>query len=126
MSISLQQPIGSPFEPVFTFQDLLDVENEFPGTTLTVLPFPGNDAPTIVCIDSYFNTANQWCAPMPVPTPQFGAIYSYPLVTCTENCFPSPPCVDCGPHVVPEPGFVVVLLMWLIALVVWRWAWRRT
>lgn len=58
MSI-FEQPIGTAADPVFAFQDLLDVDREFS----TSGAYFGNERHDIVCIQSPYDWRDEICAP---------------------------------------------------------------
>jgi hypothetical protein len=107
MSIIFSDPIGSSQDQPFLYQDLLNVDLEFPQSTATY--FSGNQ--DVICINVPWQSGNQQCSTkvelwippvyksIPVPPPH-----------CVVGCEPGglPP-----PVITPEPvyfGLVVGLI----------------
>lgn len=126
-TIVFQQPTGLG-NGAFTYQDLLNVEHEFPGS-IPGAYFSQQPTDAIVCTQSVSDARVQWCAPKAEPyvlQPFTGnGIYSVPPYkppTTPVVVVPPPP----PPPVTtatPEPNsayLVLLLLVCLLIAIAWR------
>jgi len=94
-----EQPIG-PGNGVFTIEDLLHTEKEFPGA----MAYFGNSSDTILCIEPAGNPTLQWCSYKPSP-------WTYGLDYTPSPCHTDP--------VVAEPNALCFLLLAFAFVVLW-------
>lgn len=107
-----QQPIGSPDDLYFNFQDYYNVFHEFPSSPGSYF---ANQDGKIICTPSMLNPAIQWCSTKPQGTlhiDPFAAGWTKPPVYVPVVVVPTP---NPTPHptVTPEPS-----MLWLLVLAV--------
>lgn len=121
MSLIFSDPIGSPQDQPFSYQDLLNVDLEFSQSTATYFSNGSTGQQDIICINVPWQSGNQQCAPKAelwIP-PVYKAVVIPPTIPptqCVVGCESVPPVIY---TITPEPHYIgfVVGLMAMILLI---------